>query len=65
MTEAMFTAFQKDSANHTAQYEYYPTLEVMPSPYAERRQDFGHVLGQILGIERDDAVKRLEAAGRN
>ncbi|RXW22404.1 hypothetical protein EST38_g3464 [Candolleomyces aberdarensis] len=63
--EALLTAFVNEPEKHASQYEYYPPLELMPQPYAERRQEFGRMVGQALGIERSDREGRLKAAGSN
>ncbi|KAJ2919521.1 hypothetical protein MD484_g911, partial [Candolleomyces efflorescens] len=63
--EALLTAFINEPEKHASQYEYYPPLEIMPQPYAERRQGFGRMLGQVLGIERTDREGRMKAAGSN
>lgn len=63
--DALLTAFVNEPEKHASQYEYYPPLELMPQPYAERRQGFGRMLGQVLGIEKTDREGRLKAAGSN
>lgn len=65
ITSDMLNAFLNEPDAHKSQYEYYPPLDEMPSPYAERRQAFGKALGMALGIDRLDKEKRAEAAGKN
>lgn len=65
VTTDVLDAFMTEPDAHKSQYEYYPPLDEMPSPYAERREASGKAVGEALGIERLDAKKRAEAAGRN
>ncbi|TFK25630.1 nitroreductase [Coprinopsis marcescibilis] len=62
----LLKAFQENPEGHKAEYTYYPTpVTLMPEVFAHRRQETGRILGQALNIDRADAVRRAEVAGRN
>ncbi|EEB94091.1 hypothetical protein MPER_07158, partial [Moniliophthora perniciosa FA553] len=63
--KAILSAHTQDPTEHQSQYHYYPSPDVMPAIYAERRSDAGKVYYGSLGIPREDKEGRAKASDRN
>ncbi|ESK86141.1 nitroreductase [Moniliophthora roreri MCA 2997] len=63
--KAILSAHIQDPTKHQSQYHYYPSPDVMPAIYAERRSDAGKVYYGSLDIPREDKEGRAKASYRN
>jgi len=63
LTDAISTAHETASGEHSSEYRYLP--DPLPEPFASRRREFGSVFYGSLDIAHDDLAARAAQSARN
>ncbi|EEO27396.1 nitroreductase family protein [Oxalobacter paraformigenes] len=63
LTDAVCTAFDNEPEKHQPEYSYYPDPPF--EPYLSRRRKVGQDMYSLIGIAREDHVKRHQQQRRN
>ncbi|WP_083742218.1 nitroreductase [Bradyrhizobium mercantei] len=63
VSAALLHAFETESNEHVSEYQYYASE--FPEPYLGRRQEFGRLYYDSLGIAQSDAAARSRQTAKN
>ncbi|MCA6126329.1 nitroreductase [Bradyrhizobium sp. WSM 1704] len=63
VSAALLHAFESAPHEHVSEYQYYASE--FPEPYLGRRQEFGRLFYDSLGIAQSDAEARRRQTGKN
>lgn len=63
VSAALLHAFENEPNEHVSEYQYYASE--FPEPYLGRRQEFGRLFYDSLGIAQSDAEARRKQTAKN
>ncbi|WP_407179854.1 nitroreductase [Bradyrhizobium sp. STM 3562] len=63
LSSALLEAHRNARTEHVSEYKYY--ADVLPSPYRQRRQEFGQIFYGSLGIAQTDVEARADQTAKN
>ena len=63
VSAALLRAFETEPSEHVSEYQYYATE--FPEPYLGRRQQFGRLFYDSLGIAQSDTAARSRQTAKN
>ncbi|MCP1840836.1 nitroreductase [Bradyrhizobium sp. USDA 4524] len=63
VSAALLDAYENEPNEHVSEYQYYASA--FPEPYLGRRQEFGRLFYDSLGIAQSDAAARSRQTAKN